>query len=161
MCWVSWEPRNISLIRFFQWGATRGPKAWNCGVVPCIGFHFPLLVGQGYIMICLLEFQSTFILTSQKFFFHETLQSFAAGGLTSGYQPGDTFDGSELRRSPLGMVLKTRRKWELNYQPQLVKAQPPDFWSINSITSKSWQWLGGGFKNLLFSPLLGEMIQFD
>ena len=79
-------------------------------------------------MICLLEFPSTFMICLRRsFLLHETLQSFAAGGLTSGYQPGDTFDGSELGRSPLGMVLKTRRKWELNYQPQLVKAQPPDF----------------------------------
>jgi len=34
-------------------------------------------------------------------------------------------DGSEIPKQPPGMYLKTPKKWDLNYQPQLVSL--PDF----------------------------------
>ena len=47
----------------------------------------------------------------------------------------------------------------------LFTYQVQDFWSINSSelgdSIGDIRWLGGGFKHFLFSPLPGEMIQFD
>ena len=71
-------------------------------------------------------------------------------------------DGSEIRlQPPHGSFYTLSNPWDFNYQAQLVNGGfLVAFNSINPLVGLKKN-LGGGFNYFLFSPLPGEMIQFD
>ena len=85
----------------------------------------------------------------------------AEGKLTLSMKPISFLEGKKTPKKSVNHIVEIgagsggkllgnffRREFQIRPQPHVLMS------SINSV-------LGGGFKSLLFSPVLGEMIQFD